>query len=531
MKRKSYIIVLVCCLLNLLSQAQSMFQKSMGGIDDESGFFIQQCSDHGFAFGGFTQNYGDGIYLLKTDSLASLQWSRIYHGGSHQDQGYSVQQTADGGFIIGGYTKSFASSGYNATLIKTNATGDTLWTGLYGGSLNDFCNVVRQTSDGGYIMAGYTTTYRTGSDSAGIYLIKTGQLGDVKWSKSLGGNYNITDAYSIVQTSDKGFMITGYTNAFAEPNGDAFLLKTDSLGNPLFTKTYGFKGSDWGNSMQQTSDGGFIITGGYSTDSTSNDIDILAIRTDANGDTLWVHTFGGPAFECGQSVRQAPDGTFIIGGYTISYGAGNFDALLLKLDANGNQLHEYTYGATGDDEGNAVFATNRGGYVLCGNSNSFNGGTYYDVYLVKTDSMLNSGCKQALIPNNKRSHHVIAGSGSMLSAATPTVRKAAPYTVSSGVLVTDACTYVGINEQNQASGVFVFPNPATGYVTIRVAEYNGKQVLVTLKSILGNTVYQRYETSAEYGITIPLEDQASGIYLLEVSDGQGRITTKLQIQK
>ena len=345
------------------ANAQNIYQKSIGGTDDESGFFVQQCADRGFAIGGFTQNYGDGIYLVKTDSVASVQWSKVYHGGSHQDQGYSIGQTSDGGYIIGGYTKSFSNTGYNATLIKTNSTGDTLWTGIYGGNRNDYANVVRETFDGGYIMAGYTISYQAAADSGSIYLIKVGHMGDVKWSKSLG-HQNISDAYSIEETPDKGFMITGYTNAFAEPNGDAFLLKTDSLGSPLFTKTYGFKGSDWGNSMQKTLDGGFIITGGYSVDSTSVDVDVLAIKTDANGDTIWVRTFGGPGFDCGQSVRQAADGTYIIGGYSYGTGFGNYDALLLKLDANGNQLHQYVYGAAGDDEGNAVYETSQGGYAV-----------------------------------------------------------------------------------------------------------------------------------------------------------------------
>ena len=146
---KYYKVLVITSIWITCAQAQNTCQKSMGGTDDESGFFVQQCADHGFVIGGFTQNYGDGIYLLKTDSWASMQWSKVYHGGSHQDQGYSVRQTSDGGYIIGGYTKSFSNTGYNATLIKTNAVGDTLWTGIYGGNRNDYCNVVRETSDGG----------------------------------------------------------------------------------------------------------------------------------------------------------------------------------------------------------------------------------------------------------------------------------------------------------------------------------------------------------------------------------------------
>lgn len=307
-------------------KAQSSFQKTYGGSGDDYCFSSIQCTDKGFVLVGYTDSYGAGgndFMVIKTDSLGNTLWSKTF-GGNKDDEAYSVKQTTDGGYIVAGYSKSFGAINYNAYLVKLNALGDTMWTKSYGGIKTDFANVVQQTNDAGYILAGYTTTFVSGSDSGNIYLIKTDALGNVKWTTSIGGTVAISDGYSIQQTTDKGYAITGYTNSFGEPNGDAYLIKTDSLGNTLWTKTYGSIGVDWGNSIKQTTDGGFIIAGSASFD-TTNLIDVYLIRTDVNGDTLWTKTFGGKGYDFGQAIQLTKDGGFVIAGYTNSCDSGNYN--------------------------------------------------------------------------------------------------------------------------------------------------------------------------------------------------------------
>lgn len=148
--------------LTLSAKAQIRFQKGYGGTSDEQCFSANKTTDKGFIMAGFTYSYGAGshdFYLIKTDSLGNAIWFKTY-GGGNDDEAYAVQQTTDGGYIVAGYSRSFSSNNtYKAYLVKTNALGDTLWTRTYGGIKNDYANSVQQTTDGGYILAGFTTSF------------------------------------------------------------------------------------------------------------------------------------------------------------------------------------------------------------------------------------------------------------------------------------------------------------------------------------------------------------------------------------
>ncbi len=203
---------------------------------------------------------------------------------------------------------------------------DTLWTRTYGGSANDMGYTVEVTADGSYIIAGYTSYGAEGSD---IYLIKTDSLGDMCWTKIYGGSY-IDKAYSMVETSDGGYIIAGRTRPYVENNGNVYLIKTDGNGDSVWTKTYGGEGDEYGWSVVQTDDGGYIIAGETGSFG-AGDVDVYIIRTDTNGDTLWTKTYGGSDNDGGRSVAQTSDGGYIIAGYTESFGAGDRDVYLIRL--------------------------------------------------------------------------------------------------------------------------------------------------------------------------------------------------------
>ncbi len=162
-------------------------------------------------------------------------WTKAF-GGTNEDYGRSVQETSDGGYIIAGYTKSFGAGSYDVYLIKTDANGDTTWTKTYGGSNIDQGYSVEQTSDGGYIIAGNSKSFGAGLDD--VYLIKTDANGDTTWTKTYGGS-NIDQGYSVEQTSDGGYIIAGYTKSFGAGSYDVYLIKTDANGDTTWTKTYG----------------------------------------------------------------------------------------------------------------------------------------------------------------------------------------------------------------------------------------------------------------------------------------------------
>jgi hypothetical protein len=269
----------------------------------------------------------DGLFAQPPDTA----WTRTF-GGSSDDAGYSVQQTTDGGYIITGYTRSYGTGWFEVYLIKTNANGDTSWTKIFGGASDDRGYSVQQTLDGGYIITGYTRSY--GAGVYDVYLIKTDANGNETWYKTFGDS-SLDYGYSVQQTLDSGYIITGYTDSYGAGGRDVYLIKADVNGNQQWYKTFGGSSEDEGYSVQQTSDGGYIITGvTRSYGAGSNDV--YLIKTDANGNQQWYKTFGGSKNDRGYSVQQTSDSGYIITGNTWSYGAGLGDVYLIKTDASGN---------------------------------------------------------------------------------------------------------------------------------------------------------------------------------------------------
>jgi len=173
-----------------------------------------------------------GFLFFKTSVKAMITFERTY-GGINSDLGYSVQQTQDGGYIIAGETESYGAGLIDVYLIKTDSLGDTLWTRTFGGTSWDYGRSVAQTSDGGYIITGYTWSY--GAGYADVYLIKTDPLGNTLWTRTFGG-IDGDVGYSIQQTSDGGYIITGKTNSYGAGSDDVYLIKTDTLGLGIHEK-------------------------------------------------------------------------------------------------------------------------------------------------------------------------------------------------------------------------------------------------------------------------------------------------------
>ncbi|MBU1936047.1 T9SS type A sorting domain-containing protein [bacterium] len=261
------------------------------------------------------------------------------------------------------------------------AQPDSLWSRTFGGTGRDDCYAVRQTLDGGYILGGSTSSY--GAGSFDIWLIKTDSLGMEEWSRTFGGS-GFDDCNTIHLMPDGGFLVGGVTNSFGAGETDAWLLRTNANGDSLWSRTYGGSERDGYYALQQTPDSGYILVG-YTESFGAGDSDIWMLKIDANGDSLWSRTFGGSSIEYGHAVQQTTDGGYMLAGRTLSFGAGNWDFWFVKTDENGDSLWSRTYGGDEWDECWVAQQTTDGGYALAGFTWSF-GSRNWNFWLLKTDA-------------------------------------------------------------------------------------------------------------------------------------------------
>jgi len=379
--------------------ARITFERTYGGADGDIGRSVEQTADGGYVVGGYTYSYGAGsndVYLVRTNTAGDTLWTQTIGGADH-DWSESVQQTADGGFVLAGTTKSFGVGQQDCYLVKVKPNGDTLWTRTLGGMQDDDGYCVQQTADGGYILVGCTFSF--GAGESDVYLVKTDAKGDTLWTRAFGGT-SYDYGCSVRQTSDGGYVVAGYTYSFGAGYTDVYLIKTDANGDTLWTRAYGGTLDDYGWSVQQTSDGGYVIAG-YAYVSGTGYCDIYLIKTDATGDTLWTRTFGGRGEDQGYSVWQTVDDGFVIAGHTTSFGAGGYDVYLVRTDAGGDTLWTRTFGGTTHDHGRSVRQTADGGYVIAGAATSLGAGDV-DLYLIKTDSLGDVGVAEQKTPDAPR---------------------------------------------------------------------------------------------------------------------------------
>ena len=384
------------------SLAQAIFERTYGGPDDDYGYSVQQTTDGGYIVTGITKSYGAGgkdVYLIKTDGAGDTLWTRTY-GGSGYDFGWSVQQTTDGGYIIGGSTDSFGAGRQDVYLIRTDGSGGTVWTRTYGGSRDDYGYGVQQTTDGGYIIAGCTTSFGDIPDDTlgDLYLIKTDSIGDTLWTLIYGGDSR-DGAQSVRQTNDGGYVAVGETWSFPGWESNVFLVITDGDGVLRYVRSYGGSGGETGGDVQLTSDGGFIVTGSTSSFMAPQG-DVYLIKTDAEGDSLWTRTYGAGDIESGRSVQQTQDGGYIVVGSIYSQLAATGDAYLVRTDAFGDTLWTRRLGGESLDIGWSVDLTSDGGFIVTGETET-HGDNYMDVYLVKIEDSptgLHGDPEQTVLP-------------------------------------------------------------------------------------------------------------------------------------
>ncbi len=414
-----FVLLLFILLNNLVINAATTFQKTFGGTSDEYGYATEQLSDGGYIMCGRTISFGVGgfdNYLIRLNANGDTLWTKTY-GNTGYDEAQSIKQTSDGGFIMVGQTATVDYAG-DVYLVKTDANGLLVWSTAFGTATKfDFGYSVRQTSDGGYIIAGLTNS--TGAGLRDVLLIKTNSTGVLQWSKTYGGAAD-DEARSVEETADGGFIVSGFTQSYGS-GYQMYLIKTNSTGNVTWSKTFGGGGFELGYSVKQTSDGGYVLLG-YSDSYGSGLYDVLLLKLTSTGSISWSKTYGGTADDYGLCIHITTDGGYIISGRTASYGAGAGDYYLIKTDVNGVHQWSKAYGGTAVDQAGNVRQTADGGYILTGYTMSFGAGIR-EAYLVKTDATGASGCNEFTATTQTTSATVANSTGATeglgLSAVSP----------------------------------------------------------------------------------------------------------------
>jgi hypothetical protein len=367
-------------------------------IKDADAFrLIQPTSDGGYVLAGFAGGYGNPYeWLVKTDAEGNLIWDRTF--GSYQwgNDGSNfktydinvVQQTSDGGYILAGEVRNnsyelYTDSGevhtdrndsYNSSgwLLKTNAEGKELWNRSFDRNYEntpaaeDLFDSIQQTSDGGYILVGDTKIL---NDM--VWLLKTDAEGNKLWDKTFESvssmlNLGVKRGRSVEQTSDGGYILVGY--AYGSGDNVAWLIKTDAEGNKLWDKTFGvFPGDVNGGFVHQTSDGGYVLIGSsYNKD---DGVRVVIIKTDPDGNELWRKILGKKLYlQVGTeiSAQLTSDGGYIITNSGADLSFEPQPTWLLKTDAMGNKLWEMTFGERDNFTVLSVRPASDNGYVLAG---------------------------------------------------------------------------------------------------------------------------------------------------------------------
>jgi hypothetical protein len=398
---KMHIAALCCFLLALSAYAQpdSLWSRYYGGDSSEVLRAVQVLDDGSLIMVGRCDSWGAGgadFWLLKTTGDGDSLWSRFY-GGTGGDYPGALELTSDNGFILAGGTSSFGSGSGDFFLIKTDANGDSLWTRTFGGPNSEQARSAGETPDGGYYVAGWTQSFGAGTED--FWLVRVGPNGDSLWSRTFGGPSNERCFTSLVGT-DGNFYMAGDARSYGAGDKDVWLVAASSSGDSLWSRVFGGGYDEECRAIQQTADGGFLLVGGKNMDGADN-WDVWVIRTDGSGNGLWDRTYGGTGHDFGEDARILSDGGLVIGGDGSSFTSGDQDYWLLRLDANGDSLWSRLCGGDFDQALWTVAVAPDGGYYIGGRGVPSEGASS-DWCLIRTgpDPVLNTGERFVSLPSS-----------------------------------------------------------------------------------------------------------------------------------
>ncbi len=355
--------------------SQNLFAKSFGGTGDDVACVIIQTSDGGYVITGYTTRTESGrdIFVTKMDPLGNIIWTKTF-GGANDDfsPGTSnIIQIQDGGFVVAGVTYSFGAGLSDYIVMRLDPDGNFIWARTYGGYQTDWAESIVQTPDG-YVVGGFTRTYATGYHDC--FVLGLDQSGNLSWANSFGGPYE-EGIWRTVIASDGAYVFTANAEPYSYGARDILVYKLATSGSLSWARCYGGPGFEDCRDIIRTWDGGYAIAG-WTGSFGSGEMDALLLKLDPSGNIMWATVAGGEGEDLGHwglGLAQTSDSGYVMVGRTNSAGSGDYDASVMKFDKSGNFLWARTFGGTGADAFGGVIATSDGGCIAVGYITTPNG--------------------------------------------------------------------------------------------------------------------------------------------------------------
>ncbi len=486
-----------------------------GGSNSDWGMQIIQTKDKGFITVGTTL-YGAGgqdIYMVKTDSIGAFQWTKTF-GGTGDDEGYGITQTKDNGFVICGSTLSYGKGGNaDVYVLKLDSAYNIMWSRTIGGAGYDGANAIIQTSDGGYAMCGWTTSFGAGVFD-NVYVVKLDSAGHLKWTRTIGGT-SVDEGFGLVESLDKGLVICGWTNSYGAGGYDVYVVKLDSAGKTKWTRTIGGSKDEVGIRVIRSKDGGYIIAGATASFGDVNG-DVYIIKLDTAGIVQWTKVIGGTKADQADCIIQTKDGGYMLSGFTCSFGDTIGEVYILKLDSLANLEWTRTTGGPKYAEGVDLIQTIEGGYAIAGLTYSYS--TNSMVYLVLLDSNGNTCSPDSTGGIDRGATTPLIGSGGIDSSGG---RVDTGVIVKSGGTFEMICSTSSIEESKAVSpAIHIYPNPCSTTLNIDLKNQPNLSSL-QITDITGRVLITYHCQHITEHYSIDVSSLSSGMYFLRLNSSTG----------
>ncbi len=365
------------------AQINDEWKKTYGGSADEIARSVMFTDDGGVMIAGYTNSFGPGklrnYHMIKTNTNGYTEWRNTF-GGKYDDEGEDIIKSENGGYLIAGSSESFQGRAqYDFWMVKTDSKGKKQWDSGFGGKYDEKCYSVIQTDDGGYMMAGSTITY--GARGNDYWVVKTDEEGNKLWSRAYGGDGDDI-CRSIIKTKDGNYLLAGYTDSFGDPGQGAYLIKIDEDGDVIWNRTGGGTFDDYVYDVMQVEDGGYVYVGS-TTSYGAGEESFWMVKTDSKGIEEWNYSSDGDFDEVAYAVDQSQEGTYVMTGYTSSYGKGGKDLWVVEISQEGDSISKQTFGSGGDEVAYAIDISGEDKFALAGYTDSFGAGGE-DYWVVQT---------------------------------------------------------------------------------------------------------------------------------------------------